>query len=72
MIHAGSKPGPPCREGNKDKSQQVRLVSVLNLAFQVDPNAGSEIDPEIVQLIENCLNLPAALEREDLKMIKEV
>lgn len=47
-------------------------MSTLNLAFAVDPNAGADIDNDVAQFIEDCLNLPAAIEWEDMKIIREV
>lgn len=55
-----------------DHDQDPGLVSALNLAFTVDPNSGSEIDDDIARFIENCLNLPNALDWEDMKIIREV
>lgn len=52
--------------------QDTGLVSALNLAFTIDPNAGSDIDGDIAQFIENCLTLPNALEWEDMKVIREI
>lgn len=55
-------------EGRQDPG----LVNTLNLAFTVDPNAGSEIDADIAQFVENCLNLPSAIDWEDMKEICDV
>lgn len=58
--------------GENAENQDPGLVSTLNLAFKVDPNAGDDIDPDIAQFVENCLKLPAALEWEDMKIIRDV
>lgn len=55
-----------------EPEQDPGLVGSLNLAFSVDPNAGEEIDKDIAQFIENCLNLPNALDWEDMKIIREI
>lgn len=60
--------GDEREEGDQDPG----LVGSLNLAFAVDPNAGAEIDSDIAQFIENCINLPNALDWEDMKIIREI
>lgn len=71
-----SQSNPPVNqevvEQQVDVNQDEGLVSVLILTFKVDPNAGGEVDPQIAQFVENCLNLHSALEWEDMKIIREV
>lgn len=55
-----------------DEPQDEGIVAALNLAFKVDPNAGTNIDSQIAQFIENCINLPSAIEWDDMKVIREI
>lgn len=59
-------------DGQPDIDQDPGLVGSLNLAFAVDPNAGADIDLDIAQFMENCINLPNAIDWEDMKIIREI
>lgn len=59
-------------EQQGEEMQDEGIVAALNLAFKVDPNSGTDIDPQLAQFIENCINLPSAIEWEDMKVIRDV
>lgn len=65
-----SNPPEPGAQG--PELQDDGLVAALNLAFKVDPNSGNDIDPQVAQFIENCINLPSALDWEDMKIIRDI
>lgn len=48
------------------------LANQLNLAFQVDPNMGPAVEASIAELIENCLNVPAATSRIEMQAMRDV
>lgn len=65
---AGNVQNQPVVSGD----DQVGLISALNNALATDTSIGEELDPDIAELIENCLNLPNATPWDEMQAIRDV